>query len=228
MALLYKAKKDEFDGFDDAIKSLYKAAGDDFVLDVDGVETDTSGLKNKISELLDENKSFKQKLKEEQEVKAAAALKIATDSNNFEELYKSSQGFVEQARSELDALKSGISREKASAKAIEIASELAEGKNVKLLTAFISNRIKVIDDKLIILDKDGQQTVSTADDLKKEFIASGEYDSLLTGSKSGGGGATAQQRGGAANKTMPRGDFDALDNRGRSDFIKSGGTVIND
>jgi hypothetical protein len=228
MALLYKAKKAEFDSFDDSVKTLYKADGDDFILDVDGAETDTSGLKNKISELLDENKSFKQKLKDEQEAKAAEALKLATDSNNFEELYKSSQGFVEQARSELDALKLGISREKAAAKAVEIASELAEGKNVKLLTAFVSNRIKVIDDKLIVLDRDGQQTVATADDLKKEFIASGEYDSLLTGSKSGGGGAAPQNRGGAANKTMPRGDFDTLDNKGRSDFIKSGGTVTND
>jgi hypothetical protein len=77
---------------------------------------------------------------------------------------------------------------------------LASGSNAELLSEFVSRRLDINEEgKLMVLDGEGNPTVSTLADLKKDFISSGKFDSLIDGSKSTGSGATTTKASGAGN-----------------------------
>jgi len=66
-------------------------------------------------------------------------------------------------------------------------------------------------------------TVSTLDDLSKEFSGSARFASLIKGNQSSGGGAAGGSNSGSAAKEMNRADFDGLDPVAKMKFIKDGG-----
>lgn len=202
MSLKFKISKDDYEALEDGQKALYKESGSGYQLAVDGIPEpeDTSGLKQKVEELLNESKSAKQKAREAEERAKREAEQRAKEENDFKSLYESSEGEREKIRRELEEVRNGIAREKTDNAAMKLAAELADGTNAELLSVFIKSRIRYEDGKVQVLDSDGNPTVSTVDDLKKEFQTSGRYDSLLRGSKAGGGGAAPSNGGGAATK----------------------------
>jgi hypothetical protein len=202
MSLKYKISKTDFDGLDDSRKAFYKASGDGYELSIDGLPQpeDTSGLKQKVEDLLGESKAAKQKAREADERAQNEATQRAKEGNDFKSLDESSDGEREKSRQELDSLRKTIASEKTDNAAMKISGELAEGINAELLAEFVKRRIRYEDGRVQVLDTNGNPTVSTVDDLKKEFASSGRYDSLLKGNKSGGGGAAPNTGGGAVTK----------------------------
>ena len=92
-----------------------------------------------------------------------------------------------------------------------------------LLSQQISSRLSLVDGEVRVLDTNGNLTVSSVEELTQSIKA--EYPFLVDGSQAAGGGATGGSSGAGDTKQVSRSDFDAMDNRKRMSFVKSGGKI---
>jgi hypothetical protein len=160
-----------------------------------------SGLKSKVDELLGEKKSASQKAREAEERLAREAEQRAKEQNDFKSLYESSEKARLAHEKKIHEMHSKNVREKVESESMRLALSLADGDRAELLSSFLKPRITFSDDGLIVLDEKGQPTVSTIDDLKKEFMSNSKYDSLLRHSKANGGSASSPSASGISGKT---------------------------
>lgn len=166
------------------------------------LEKETAGLKSKVDELLGEKKSVSAKAKEAAAQAEQDAIERARQAEDYKSLYESSESKRAELETDYSGFKNSIRTEKKNHEAFKLASEMAEGSNVELLSEFIGRRLDISDDgKLQVLNTEGNPTVQTLKDLKKEFEASGRYDALLKGTGSIGGGATGSGTAGRASGT---------------------------
>ena len=162
------------------------------------LDKETAGLKSKVDELLGEKKSVTQKARETEERAEADRLKRAKEAEDYKSLFESSESKRGELEGKYNELNTSIRNEKRNTEAYKIANELATGSNAEILSDFIARRLDVGEDgKLVVMSAEGSPTVQTLADLKKEFVASGRYDSLLSGTGATGGGATQSRTGGA-------------------------------
>ena len=181
-------------------------------------------VKAKKDELLTEAKRAKNAKREAEEAARQAEMDKAHASKDFEQLFKSSEAEREKTHAELEALRTGIANEKVSNEAMKISSTLAEGTNVDLLADFVKRRLKYAEGEIKVVNQKGELTVSTTEDLAKEFQNDARYSALLKGNQSSGGGANGGKNGGAG-KTLTRAEFEALDHLQRPKFLASGGKL---
>ena len=204
MSLKFSLDDDGFAGLEESVQGMYQKADDgSYRLSVEGMPEieDVSGLKAQRDALLEEKKKAQLKQKEVEREAAERERKAAEEAGNYESLFKSSEKEREDLKSDLQSLRESIVKEKAEATAMGIAAELADGNNVKILSRFVADRIRVGEDgSVTVLSASGEPTVSTIEDLKKEFTTGGDFDSLLRGNKAAGGGASQQNGSGAAKK----------------------------
>lgn len=185
----------------------------------EAIKAENERLNAKIAEANKHAKAAERQAAEEARAKAEA-------EGNFEQLFQSSEKERQTIQQQLEDLQNNISREKVSNQAMKIASELAEGVNVELLSEFVARRLKVVDNIVKVIDDSGNLTVASIDDLKKEFANSARYSSLIAGNKSSGGGASGGvNSSGATAQTITRAEFNALNPVSRMKHIKSGGKV---
>lgn len=194
--------------------------------EVEDLKVQLEALKSKSQELLDETKKAKAKVKAEEDAKVQAELDIAKKKGDYEQLLKSSEEQRKELSDQLDGLNNKISTEKTQSASLKLAAELADGTNAELLSEFISKRLRYTDDGLKVLDKNGGLTVSSLDDLKREFQANDKYKSLIRGNQSNGGGASGGESGASQNKVLTRSDFDKLDSPEKMKFMKDGGKLV--
>lgn len=162
------------------------------------LEKETAGLKSKVDELLGEKKSVSQKAKEAAEQADKDRIARAKEAQDFKSLYESSEAKRLEIETDYSGFKNSIRTEKRNHEAFKIASEMAEGANVELLSEFVARRLDIGEDgKLQVLSVEGSPTIQTAKDLMKEFETSGRFDALLKGSGSIGGGAAGSKASGA-------------------------------
>lgn len=198
----------------------------DLTTNFDDISGQFKAVKGKNEELLSEAKKAKNARREAEELARLETEAKHKASNNFEELHKSSELERDKLLGELTGLKDGIADEKRNAAATKLAAELAEGVNVGLLAEFVTKRLRFAEGEVKVLDKSGQLTVSTIDDLKKEIQGDERFISLLKGNQSSGGSANGGNNSGSAAKEITRAEFDALDHPERSEFFKAKGKVI--
>lgn len=167
----------------------------------------------------------KHKKEADKKAKESARQKAEAD-NDFEQLFKSSEHERDSLQSQLDSLNSSNAVKEQKAAAMKIATTLSEGANVELLADFIQRRLKYTDEGIKVTNEAGELTVSTLEDLAKEFAGGARYASLIKGSKSSGGGASGGSDGGGASKEISRSDFDKLDPTSKQKFFKDGGKVL--
>ncbi len=190
------------------------------------LQSQLAAVKAKADELLSETKKAKQKAREEAEAKDQARKEKAKREGDFEQLLKSSEKERSSLQEELQTLKNKISTEKVKSEAMKVAAELADGTNAQILSRFIEERIKYTDDGIKVTNQNGELTVSSLDDLKREFTSSDTYKVLLRGNQSTGGSAPGNvQASGTTSKQIDRSTFDKMDDVKRMAFFKSGGTV---
>ena len=202
--------------------------GQDLASVVADLQSQNSSMQSKMNELLNEAKQAKNSAREAEAAKQAAELEKAQKAGDFEQLLKSS----EQQRAELaqryEGLRTTVAQKEIDAKAMELAAQLADGNNAKLLKAFIAPRLKYTEDGLKVTDLSGNLTVSTFDDLVREYQADDTYNGLKRGSKSSGGGATGSSNntGGAGNLT--RSQHNQLTPAQKMEFAQAGRKIIDD
>ncbi len=196
----YLIDKAAFDALEPAIQALYKAQGDQYVLAVEGLPTggeDLEGLKRQNQTLLDEAKEAKRKAREAQEQLTQKELDAAKARGDYESLYASSEQALAAERQKLADLQAGIEKRDLSGSASKVAALIADGPNAEILAEFIERRLRIVDGQVRVTDASGNLTVSTLEDLGKEFQKEPRYASLVRGSQASGGGAAGGAGGGA-------------------------------
>ena len=157
-------------------------------------EERTSGMRDKMDDLLSETKKAK-------ESERKIAEERAKQENDYKSLFESSQQKSAEWEAKFNELQNGIRKEKRQSSAMSISSELASGANAKLLAKFVADRVDIDENgNTVVLSSEGKPTVATLEDLKREIRSSGEFDALLDGSKASGSGAAKTASGGAGGR----------------------------
>jgi len=189
------------------------------------IQSQFDAVKGKADQLLDETKKAKAVAREKADAAELANMEKAKKNGDFEQLLKSSEQQRKDLEDRLTALNSRVGSERTRTESMKLAAELADGTNAELLSEFISKRIKYTDDGIKVLDSNGDLTVSSLEDLKREFESNDRFKSLLRGNKSSGGGASGDGGGASGKMTIERSSFDKMDTTQRAEFMKKGGTL---
>jgi len=222
----YSVNEEEFSALDEAQQGLYSQGNEGFILNVEGVpKEDVSGLKRKIDELLTEKKSAQQQTIEAKELAKSETAEKLKKSNDYEQLYNSSEAEREKTAESLTSLRHQIDGQKLTSHAQEVALSLTKDPaRGKLLTEQIKSRLLLVDEEIRVTDTSGNLTVSTVDELKASIKS--DYPFLVDGSQAAGGGAIGGNSGAGDTKTVSRADFDGMDAVKRMKHVKSGGKII--
>lgn len=203
MTLKYEI--DSTEGLDEAIAAMYKKdeASGKFRLDVDGVP-DTTGLKKKVDELLDERKKDQQKAREEADKRAKAEGDITALETSWQQKLDEAVGAKDTELSRMTGIVSTLTVGRT---AIELASELAVDGAAKALLPHIERRLRMEivngEPKVRVLDAEGKPSALTLDQLKEELKADTSLSRIVAGSKATGGGADGgKENGGGATKAL--------------------------
>lgn len=196
----------------------------DFI--IEDLKKQLDSLRGKTEELLGETKKAKAKAREEMEAKERAKLEKAKKEGDFEQLLKSSENERTSLSKRLEELQGKVSSEKLRTESLRLAGELADGANAELLSEFVIKRLKYTDDGIRVLDANGDLTVSSAEDLKKEFQNSEKFKALLRGNKASGGSAQGSGNSVASSQGIDRTAFDKMHPVKQMEYIKKGGKVI--
>lgn len=209
----------------ETVESLQAALAEKSAM-LEDVTKQFEAVKSKADELLDETKKAKARAREEAEAKDRAEKEKAQKNGDFEQLLKSSEKERESIARELESLRDSVGSERQRNVAMKLAAELADGSNAELLSEFISKRLKYTEEGVKVLDQSGNLTVSSIDDLKREFEASDRFKSLLRGSRSNGGGAVGDGGRASSAKEIKRAEFDKMEPAAKAAYFKDGGKLI--
>lgn len=187
--LKYKLSQSDFAGLEEGIRKLYKADGENFVLDLEGVE-DTSGLKSALAKERENAKKLNEALKawnatgKKPEEISELLKKAEEDERKRFEAEGNYKAMLDQVKSqhekELKDLRDTIARYKAEREVSMIdqaaTKAIAEAKGkVKLLLPLIKMSAKVVEENgkeiVQILDGNGVARVNS----KGEFLSIPEW-----------------------------------------------------
>lgn len=214
---------ESIDELDEAVQSLYKQDGDKYVLNVSGIPEpeDTSGLKNKLEQLMDEAKEAKRKAKALEEQKSKQEEDIAKEKGEFKTLWEQAQSRLAEKDNELKEFTAKIQQKDIDAAAAQIGMQLAksDAKRAEVLSDYAARYARHDGERVSFLIG-GMEVDSAAlmEHLKKEFPF------LVDGSSASGGGASSSNSSGAA-KQISRSEFDRMPADKRMAFVKNGGAI---
>lgn len=189
-------------------------------------EREKAAVLAKNAELLSEKRKAQQKAEEAEAEKAKLKDEKLLKDGKYEELYKSAEEQKRIYKEKMDAIDNERGRERVKVESLRLASQLADGVNAELLSEFIERRIKYSQDAFRVLDLNGGLTVSTLDDLKREFETSDRYKALLRGSKASGGNASGSGSGSSGTSSgqiVKRHVFQTWSAEKKMKFMTSGG-----
>jgi len=224
--LKLKIDKSGFDSLSDELKAMYKADGDSYSLQVDGIsDLEKKAKKHDIE--VEHRKNAENKVKDlETEVSTLTADKStmsvelekakanATDGKNFDDLEKSFQDKfdlevarirkeeVDPLKAENESINADLHDTKIVSNAQTIAAKIAvDETTLPILAERIAKRLTLEKtesgkSKAVVLDADGKMSAASFDDLAKEFNDSPQYARLVKGNQSSGGGANGGENNG--------------------------------
>lgn len=199
MALKKQLSKAEFDALPAAFQGEYKASGENFVLDIEG----------------DDGTDWKKKRDIEAEHRRTAETKLAKANDDLDDMrrgaipkadvealensWKTKLTAAEEAgkvkATELEAV---IAKSTVSAVAIDVAQMfLAPAAMIPMITGRLKSEITNGVAVTRVLDKNGQPSAMSVDDLKNEFKADPALAPVVVASKASGAGAGGEKGGSA-------------------------------
>lgn len=220
MALKMRIAKSAYDKLSDDLKGEYVLDGDEYKLDVSGVE-DTDALKRAKDHEKTARKEAEKKLRELQEKledddDAASRAKGDIDAltKSYEKKIADKDTTHNETLSKKDAF---IQKTLIDAEAQRIASEVST--SPKLLMPHIKSRLTVDldgDDPTVrILDSDGKVSAMKPADLGKEFVDNADFKAIIKSTEasgSGGPGTKPGGTGGADKSSKPDTPLHEMDN----------------
>ena len=143
--------------------------------------------------LLAEKKAEQQKQREAQAEKDALAQEQARKKGDFDTLEKQYQDKIAKLEVEIVERDKQRDSDLVKSEALKLASSLSDNEhNQAILQMLIEKRLAAENGQVKVVDDLGNATISTIADLKNEISTSGKFDSLITGTKASGVGATGQ------------------------------------
>ena len=143
--------------------------------------------------LLAEKKAEQQKQREAQAEKDALAQEQARKKGDFDTLEKQYQDKIAKLEAEIVERDKQLDSDLVKSEALKLASSLSDNEhNQAILQMLIEKRLAAENGQVKVVDDLGNATISTIADLKNEISTSGKFDSLITGTKASGVGATGQ------------------------------------
>ena len=189
----WKLTKEEFDALTDEQKAVYKEAGDEYQIQIDGMPDipDVSGLQKKVDELLSEKKSEQEKRRQAEDAAKKAAEEQARKNGDIESLEKS---WSEKLSTREKELLAQLQEKDTSLRTLlvdnvaqSLAAKLA-GDSAALIMPHIKSRLAVEEGKTRVVDAAGQPSALTIDELEKEFRGNQLFAPVIIGSKATGTG----------------------------------------
>lgn len=143
--------------------------------------------------LLAEKKAEQQKQREAQAEKDALAQEQARKKGDFETLEKQYQDKIAKLEAEIVERDKQRDSDLVKSEALKLASSLSDNEhNQEILQMLIEKRLTAENGQIKVTDGTGNLTIASIADLKNEISTSGKFDSLITGTKASGVGATGQ------------------------------------
>lgn len=225
MALKKSLTKAQYDALPDALKPEYKASGENFVLDIEG--DDGVDWKRK-REIEAEHRANAEKRVKELQDERDNLLRGAIPKDDVAALENSWKSKLEtretELKGELNMLTGVITNATVNSTAKEVAQIfLAPAAVIPMITARLKSEIVNGIATTRVLDKNGQPSAMTIDDLKAEFKADATFAPILVASQASGGGAAGSgggtpNAGGKKLKDMNDQERTALFKTNRAEF----------
>lgn len=184
-------------------------------------------VKGHADTLLTEAKTAKEKARQaDQERQEALRLKAEKDGDHetLKKVYEEKARLLEE---ELNGIKTRSKKEKINGIAKDFIFQKFEDDPIvrEAIADKFARRLDIREDRVIVLDAEGNPTGLDLKDLQNEFLNTEAYKRHIVATRATGGGATGGRSSGGAAKVMARSAFDAMDAGAKMDFIKSGGKV---
>lgn len=203
MTLLFKV--DSLGEVDEALHSLYEEKEGAFFLKVSGLPAveDISGLKESNAKLLAEKKEQQRKAAEAEAERKRIEEEAARKNGDVEAIENSWREKYSKRESELTAKEESLRKEvyklTVGREAKELAVKLALKGSDAVLLPHIQQRITLDENnKIRVLDLQGNPSALTIDELEQEFRSNTAFAPLIAAQVGSGGGATGGFGGGAA------------------------------
>lgn len=215
-----KIDKATFDLMPAAFQAQFKPTPEN-PLEYSNGEEAVDGLKTALAKEKEEKAAFGKKLAEydaaktkEIEAERKKALEEARTNGDFAKIEKDYQRQLAELKATVDKAEKDRVESVRAAAVSTAASELAKlFISPSLATPAIRSRLsaEIVDGKAIVrvLDKDGNPSAASVEDLKKEFLTDSELKASLVASKGSGGGSTHSKSGGGSTDYQAEKDFDA-------------------
>lgn len=204
MAIKRKVTKDEHGKLSDAEKSHYiEEADGGFRLDLDG-DTDSDALKrakDREVQLRKEAEAALKKAKDDLEALNGDNARKSGDIATLEKSWKEQKDKVEaEKNAEIAKLKQNTERHLIESTAMGLASKIST--STVAIMPHITSRL-VVDHSgdhpvVRVLDKNGQVSALSVEDLGTEFVANKDFSGIITASKASGGAGTPTKTPGRA------------------------------
>lgn len=241
---------DSLDTIPEAQRSLYKADGEKFRLDLDGYE-DPAGLKSALDkerkaakDAIGMAKAWKELGKTPEEIQELLAAQAQAERDKLVkggEWDKLKGQMTEQHQAELakrEEANKGLrgQLERHLVDAAGVAAIAAAKGSAELLLPHVKSRVKVIEENgeftVRVVDVTGNPRVNgkgeflSINDLVGEMRQNEVFAPAFMAPSASGGGAQQSTQSGTGRKTVTRSQFDSMPQMERANFAKSGGTVV--
>lgn len=143
--------------------------------------------------LLAEKKAETDKRKAEQAEKDKLAEEQARKKGDIEQLEQQYKDKIAKLEQEIVQRDKQRDTDLVQSTALKLATSLSDNpNNQEVLQMLIEKRLVAENGQVKVTDSSGNLTIATLDDFTNEIKTSGKYDSLITGTKASGTGATGQ------------------------------------
>ena len=161
--------------------------------ELDKLKAEIERLRKHNETLLSEKKAETEKRKAEQAEKDKQAEELARKKGDFETLEKQYQDKIAGLERQLQDNIAERNADLIKAQSAKMAGQLSTNPhNQEILQMLIEKRLTADNGTVKVTDINGNATISTLDDLVKEFKDGGKFDSLIDGTKASGTGSTGQ------------------------------------
>ena len=157
------------------------------------LQEEVEKLRKHSETLLAEKKAEQQKQREAQAEKDALAQEQARKKGDFDTLEKQYQDKIAKLEAEIVERDKQRDSDLVKSEALKLASSLSDNEhNQEILQMLIEKRLTAENGQIKVTGGTGNLTIASIADLKNEISTSGKFDSLITGTKASGVGATGQ------------------------------------
>ncbi len=173
----------------------------DYKAEYEKTKGEIDKYKKENADFFKEMKTYKERAKE-YEGKLAEKDKTVDESKSYKERYESLEKQRAEELKQFEQKQADYDKERVRNRAMTLANQLdpLDDGAAEILADYLEKRLKMTDEGIAILDKDGKVSNLKDEDLKEEFKAIDRFKRQMRGRDSSGSGASGSGKVGGTNK----------------------------